>query len=306
MLAWWGTFAARGTGGREVHVLSVGCVLVAVAFLVVRPWRTLPLWALILGQSIGLAAFAVVVWSPSGTAGLDDAASYTLAAERALVLIAWARSPARRTLLVVAVLLAGSYQFVGGWLAWWGHQDPATLFQGTYYWHNQAGIALAAGALAGAVLVARPGRDPLRFLGWFLTPLCVAGTMYTGSRGSQLGLLLGFVILVGLGLARSGHRAAGLRVVVLSVSRGVSARSSRARPSSPSEPEPRPPPQPGARRSSATVSSGSRTGGAPGRSSSTGRSPGRGSTPTAAPRRSSPSVGTTTTRPSPTTASSRC
>ncbi|WP_323791502.1 O-antigen ligase family protein [Nocardioides sp.] len=74
---------------------------------------------------------------------------------------------------------------------------------------------LTAGALAGAVLVARGGTDPLRLLGWFLTPLCVEGTVFSTSRGSMLGLALGLVLLAAMGFARRGHRLAGLRVVLL-------------------------------------------------------------------------------------------
>ena len=145
-LAWWATRFVEGTGGREPRVLTTGLVLLLVATLLVRPWRRLPVSVLLLGTGLGLAALAVVLTAPTGLAGRHEAASYVFTGHLALVVLAWATDHVRRTLLLLTVLAAGGLQFAHGWLPWWGLQDQGRLFQGTFYWHNQAGIFLAAGA----------------------------------------------------------------------------------------------------------------------------------------------------------------
>ena len=70
------------------------------------------------------------------------------------------------------------------------------LFEGTFYWHNQVGIFLAAGAVLGLGAIAA-GR-PAALLGWTVTPLCVAGTVFTTSRGSQMALAVGALLLLAL------------------------------------------------------------------------------------------------------------
>lgn len=210
-LAWWSTRFVEGTGGREPHVLSTGLVLLLVATLLVRPWRRLPLRVLALGTGLGAAALVVVLTAPTGLAGRHEAASYVFAGQLGVVLLAWATDHGRRTLLLLTVLAAGGLQFAHGWLPWWGLQDQGRLFQGTFYWHNQAGIFLAAGALVG-YLVVLANRRPLVPLGWVVAPLCTAGVVYTTSRGSQLGLALGVVLLAVVALAVPQRRRAGLRL----------------------------------------------------------------------------------------------
>lgn len=211
VLAWWATWLTWGTGGREPHVLSVGCVLLLGAHLLVRPDRRLPLPVLVAGHSVAVGAWAVVALAPTGWHGRDDAASWTFVAELFLVLLAWAGSTLRRMLVAAAVLAASGAQFTAGWLPWWGAQDQAKLFQGTFYWHNQAGVFLAAGAVLALAVLAVPG--PLSRLGWVVAPLAVAGTVYTTSRGSLLALLLGAGLLVACA-ATSRHWRAALRVLL--------------------------------------------------------------------------------------------
>ncbi|WP_300404208.1 O-antigen ligase family protein [uncultured Nocardioides sp.] len=216
LLAWWATYLTWGTGGREPHLLSVACVLAALAWVAVRPERTLSPWALLPSAALAAGACLVVAFSPTGWAGRDDAGAWVLAAATGLVLLAWAGGPVdsgrtevRRTLLVLALLGAGGAQFAAGWLPWWGAQDPEKLFQGTFYWHNQVGIFLAVIGIL-ALAVAGSG-GPLALLGWVVAPLCVAGTFFSTSRGSQLSLLLGFALV----LALIGGRALLPRVKVL-------------------------------------------------------------------------------------------
>ncbi|WP_323791503.1 hypothetical protein [Nocardioides sp.] len=87
-LLWWAVYLARGTGGREPHLLSYGCLLLAAAVVVVRPWRRLPTRALLLGHAVGAAAYGVVLLAPTGSAGADEAAAMVFTAEFLLVLVA--------------------------------------------------------------------------------------------------------------------------------------------------------------------------------------------------------------------------
>lgn len=212
-LAWWATRFVEGTGGREPHVLSIGLALLLVATLLVRPWRVLPLPVLAVGTGLGVAALVVVLTAPTGLAGRHEAASYVYAGQLGLVLLAWAVDHVRRTLLLLTLLTAAGLQFAHGWLPWWGLQDQGRLFQGTFYWHNQAGIFLAAGALVGYVVVVAH-RRPVVSLAWVVAPLGTAGVVYTTSRGSQLALALGLVLLAGVALGVPHRRRAAPRLAL--------------------------------------------------------------------------------------------
>lgn len=210
-LAWWATYFLWGMGGREPGVLTIAVALLGLSMIFVQPWRKLPLVALLLGNGIGVAAWTVVLTAPTGFAGAHEAASYTYAGQLGIVVLAWATTPARRAALVVVLLAAAGMQFTQGWLAWWGRQDPTELFQGTFYWHNQAGIFLATGALVAFTLVVAAQR-PLTPLAWIVGPLCAAGTVFSTSRGSQLGLAVGVLLLLGLALRARGLRHGWLRL----------------------------------------------------------------------------------------------
>jgi hypothetical protein len=185
--------------------------LLLLSTVLVRPWRVLGPRPVLLGCSVGAAAFGVVLTAPTGWAGAHEAASFTHAALMGVVVLAWARSTERRLALQVTVIAAAGLQFSQGWLAWWGRGDQTELFQGTFYWHNQAGIFLAAGALLAFGAVAA-GRPPLAPLGWVIGPLTAAGVIFTTSRGSQLALLLGTLLLLGVAIA-ARMRAGAWRLV---------------------------------------------------------------------------------------------
>lgn len=211
-LAWWATYLVWGTGGREPHRLSTAAALLLLAMLLVRPWRVLPTITLVLGNAIGLSAFVVVLTAPTGLAGADDAASYAYAGQLGLVVLAWARTASRRLVLVGCLVAAGGMEFAQGWLPWWGGQDTTKLFEGTFYWHNQAGIFLAAGALLAFAVVAA-GFRPLSMLGWVAAPLCSAGVLFTTSRGAELALAIGVLLLSGVTLVSPVRRSAGPRLL---------------------------------------------------------------------------------------------
>lgn len=194
-LAWWATGLTWGTGGREPRVLAVGAALLLLAVALVRPWERAPRAATVLVLALGAAAWGVVLLAPSGTAGVDEAAAHGYAAVLGLLAWAWATTALRRGLLLATLLAAAGLQLSQGWLAFWGRQDPTALFQGTFYWHNQAGIFLAAGAVL-ALATAAHGHRPWALLGWAVAPLAVAGTVWSTSRGSQIGLALGVLLLL--------------------------------------------------------------------------------------------------------------
>jgi O-antigen ligase len=172
MLITWATWLTWGTG----------------------PWRVLPRFALLLGNSLGVAAAVVVLTAPTGWAGRDEAASYAVVGQVFLVLAAWASDDIRRWALLGALVAFGVLQFTKGWLQWWGGGDPAQPFVGTFYWHNQSGICLAvASVLAALLVVAR--RRPWAHLGWVAAPICAAGTLFSTSRASQLVVVLGISLL---------------------------------------------------------------------------------------------------------------
>lgn len=205
-LTWWATGLTWGTGGREPRVLTVGAALLLLAVALVRPWERAPRAATALVLALGAAVWGVVLLAPAGTAGVDEAAAHGYAAVLGLLAWTWATTALRRGLLLAVLLAAAGLQLSQGWLAFWGHQDPTALFQGTFFWHNQAGIFLAAGGVL-ALATAAHGSRPWALLGWVVGPLAVAGTVWSTSRGSQIGLALGAVlVLAGVVLGPRGTR----------------------------------------------------------------------------------------------------
>ncbi len=212
-LGWWGTAMTWGTGAREPHLLSVGIVLLAVATLLVRPWRRLPVLVYAGLSAVGLAAYAVTLTAPTGWAGANEAASWTFAGQLAALVAAWAVTSTRQWVVLAALCGSAVSTFAKGWLAWWGGENAAAPFVGTFYWHNQEGAFLALGALLGATFVLS-GRPGLRTFGWFAAPLCGAGVVFTTSRGSALALAVGLLGLLLVVLLRRQWRDA-LRLALL-------------------------------------------------------------------------------------------
>ena len=204
-LLWWATYLTWGTGGREPHRLSVAAGLLLLALLTTRPWEVLPPRAYALLTLIGVAAFGVALTAPTGWHGADDAATYACVGQLAAVVLAWSQTRGHRLVLVAIVVVAGGLQFGSGWLAWWGGQDLTRPFVGTFYWHNQAAIFLAAAALVGCGAVLS-GVEGLSMLGWVITPLCACGVVVTTSRASQIALAAGLVLLLVAALLAPGRR----------------------------------------------------------------------------------------------------
>lgn len=202
---WWALPLTHATGGRSASHEGVLIGLLVVSAVLIRPWSVLPRIAVLIPCWISLAALLVPALAPTGWRGADDAASYVCAAMAFLVAAGWAQTSTRRVLLVAAVALAGLDQVCGALLPWWGGGDPSAQLSGTFYWHNPFAAFLLPAAVLGVALVTWRLR-PLHLVGWFATPLCAAGIVYSSSRAT-----LGVLVVALLGCSVLAARAADRR-----------------------------------------------------------------------------------------------
>ena len=159
------------------------------ALLVVRPWQRAPRWLLVAVVAAALGALLVLVVNPPGWDQADSPGSQLTGLLVLPVVLAYARTPARRRAVAWIVVAAALLQVWPAWLAWWGGRDPNRLVVGTFYWHNQLGTWLAAcGAVAGGLAVRTTGRGRAVAL----TTATVAGTgvVLSTSRASLILWLL--------------------------------------------------------------------------------------------------------------------
>lgn len=208
----WGVPFTRAGGGRDGFALTAMLILAGAGFVLVRAWRTVRLLDLLALLPAALAFVACIV-SPTGFDGADDAAAFGLAG--LLYLVVRGHLAAGRTVapVVLALVVSGLDQFAMSWWAWWGSQQSSTLMVGTYYWHNQFAVHLAAlGLLAGSVAVL--GRGRLRLLATALAVLSVPALAFAASRATIALFLLGWLVLVVI--ARRDRRALA-RAVALPV-----------------------------------------------------------------------------------------
>lgn len=207
-LLYWATGLVWGVGGRAPHRMSIALVLVAIGWLVVRPWLRLPLWCLTAGAVFAATAFLLPAVAPTGLDGSNEASSWVLAVALGLLVAAWAGTSDRRKLALGIVIVSAGMELAKGLLAWWAGGTADRLFIGTFYWHNQAGIFLAVGAVLalGALTLRVRG---IELAGWVVFPLCAAGTKLTTSRASQLALLFGAVVVLLVAISQRRARVAG-------------------------------------------------------------------------------------------------
>lgn len=213
LLGWCGSALVLRTGGREPHVLSVGLFLLLGALVAVRPWRLLPV--VLYGGlcAVGAASFGVVLLAPTGWAGASEAASWTFASQVAAVVLAWATTELRRAGVLAGLAASSLLSFAAGWMAWWGGQNPAAPFLGTFYWHNQEGIYLAAGAVLG-LLGVTVGPRAAAPLAWLTVALCGAGVLLTTSRASAMAMAVGGVLVAAVAMTRASRGPRSLVKVV--------------------------------------------------------------------------------------------
>jgi hypothetical protein len=190
-----GTFAlyvVPGGGGQDTNRLVVGLTTMTVAFAAQRAWRVLTARLLAVLVVISGSVAAVLLFAPTGTAGLRDAAGYAYALMTFATVLAFCSSEARRQLVVVAACLVALDQFSRGFLPWWGGEDVSRQMVGTFYAHNQfAAFVLGGGLVAG--LTAVFGRRPWRTVGFVCAPFCATGVMVSASRGSILLMSAGWL-----------------------------------------------------------------------------------------------------------------
>jgi hypothetical protein len=152
----------------------------------------------------------VCLVSPTAGAGLRTGAIYVLAALTYASVAAFCRTPARRTAAAVTVALLGLLQLTQALTAWLPGMDPSRLMIGTFFWHNQFGAyMLGTGLTAGVIAVI--GDRTWRRITTAITPLCMAGVLLSGSRGSILVLAAGWLAVGGLAVAQRGGALCGVR-----------------------------------------------------------------------------------------------
>lgn len=196
-------------GGIDRNALEYGLVSTAAAFTVTRSWRHLSMRVVVIASALPGAALLVCVLAPTGGAGLRDAAAYAYAAATFAFVLAFARTPARRLGVAIAVCALGLDQFGRAFLPWWGGEDPGRMMTGTFYWHNQFGAyMLAIGLVAGVLAVF--GSDVPKVIGAMVAPFCAAGVLLSASRGSVLLLAGGWLVL---GLAASIQATGRMRAL---------------------------------------------------------------------------------------------
>jgi len=194
---------SRGIAADDVSVM-IAILYVLPLLATTRAWE-LPWWLLVLAASLPCSVL-VVALAHGELAGADRIGKYGFFAAFLVGVVAWARTPGRRSWLGIAVSALGLFGTVLAIASWIRGGDPHALLRGILGWHNQtAGFALAALALALVLLaIAAPPPAPSRAIGraalavpWSAAIVCGAGLLLTGSRfGSTLGACAAAVAVV--------------------------------------------------------------------------------------------------------------
>jgi O-antigen ligase len=215
LLVWAGPVTS-GAGGRDAWVLGLGLLSVLPALVVLRPWRHVPAWQVLVCLSPALAALVVCLTTPTAFDGLDEMASFAYAGGLYLVVRSWAVDSLRRRLLLVGVALVGLLQFTQAWLPWWGSGSVATQMTGTFYWHNQFSAFMLGTGLVAGVLAVR-GTGPLRRAGWLTAPWCFSGLLFAGSRAGLATFVVVWVVVVVLSFLDRKGRVASLLLLAVAL-----------------------------------------------------------------------------------------
>jgi len=188
------------SGGREGSALTVGLASTVAAFVLIRAWRFLTPVTLMVLAAVPACALLVAVLMPSGGAGVRAVQSYAYAAATFAFVVAFARTPARRIAVVLAVCGLGVQQFAMALGPWLGGADASRRIVGTFYWHNQFGAYMLAASSA-AVVLGTFGTRAARSAALVVAPVCAAMVLLSASRGSLLLLAalwaaVGFLVAV--------------------------------------------------------------------------------------------------------------
>ncbi|HEU0131439.1 MAG TPA: O-antigen ligase family protein [Mycobacteriales bacterium] len=205
-VAWLGLVAVsvRG-GGRDRNAVLLGLLTLVPALLVLRPDRHVPRRAWAAAAAVPAAAVLSCLLAPRAWAGAGEVAVWAYAALAFGTVRAYATTARRRAAVGLAVAALGAHQVYAALTPWLGGGDPARPMIGTFYWHNQFAVWVAAAGLAGgaAALLARR---------WSATgggaafALCAAGVVLSTSRAT-----LGLAALLWLALGAAAVRARGAR-----------------------------------------------------------------------------------------------
>lgn len=213
-VAWWLGVVARGWGGRSAGTVTVGALLTAVAVLVTRVDRVLPLRVVLPAAALSLAAFAVALTTATGWAGASRAADYAcvgwIGCATAAAIVG-RRSLARTVALLVAA--AAAVEFAEAWLPWWGGESAAKPMIGTFYWHDPFAAFLLAGTMLGCWFWVQGRRIPA-LLGLVALVLGTTGVVYSTSRAALACLVVGFTLLTAGALLGAGRLRALVRLGV--------------------------------------------------------------------------------------------
>jgi len=193
-LGWWALPLTRSGAGVEPWVLVPAALACLPLLLLAGTPRLRPVF-IVVALAPGVVALLLNPVSRTGWSGLDVAATWLYAGLLGLGVLAYARSPRRRLLVVSILGVAALDQFGQGWLAWWGGGDVSALMTGTVGWHNPFAAFVAAPLLVGWCLVMR-GRGAVRLGAALLVPWLGAAVLLSGSRATIGLVLLGALTLV--------------------------------------------------------------------------------------------------------------
>lgn len=199
LLSWWATALTWGAGGNQPLVLSVTAALCIPAILCVRPWERLNRLTIGVATAVAVAPWIVVLTAPTGFNGADAAGSYVVGAITVIIIAGWANTTSRVWLAIGFLLAASFLEFARAFWPWLGSSDPNTPMVGTFYYLNSFGAFMIPGVILGITVVLRDIK-PLRIAGLVIAPLSFAGVLYSTSKGSQISLAIGLLVIGVLGV----------------------------------------------------------------------------------------------------------
>ena len=189
----WLSPLTRASGGRAGLTLTACLVLLFPALAVVRPWRRVGALDLVAFAPAAAALLACFV-APTGFDALVGVASYAYAALLFVLVRGYLLGGGRAGLVVGVLMLGALDQFATSWWSWYGGQQSASLMVGTFYWHNQFAVYMAALGILGAAVLAR-GSGRVRWFAGLGLVLAVPSLAFAGSRATLVLFVLAWAVL---------------------------------------------------------------------------------------------------------------
>lgn len=182
------------SGGRDRGATFVAVLLAAPCVLLSRPWSRVPVFEQVLCAAVAGAAVLVPFLTTLGVSEARDLDVYIYAPVLYLAMRGFATDTARRRLVVVALFAVGAFEASKVWPVWVGENDRSYRIVGTFYWHNQFGVFMAAIALL-AIAHALRGAAPERYFAMALASVATALCVLSHSRGAEMALAAGMLVL---------------------------------------------------------------------------------------------------------------